>query len=125
MAVARFGEYMADEHYRLAESNYQAGDFSKCELECEKAMKLNPNHAPANALWLESQFLQGKGDCTSVCYFNEIDPEQTLIEIDHAFNRGTRSYNLGEYEVAEREFRKILEYSKWMPTGAKSVRNDR
>ena len=29
--------------------------------------------------------------------------------------RGKRDYNMGEYENAEREFRKILEFSKWMP----------
>src|SRR5438876_10244700 len=40
----------ADEHYRLAERYFQAGDFEKSALECEKAIQINGNHAPARAL---------------------------------------------------------------------------
>ena len=112
----------ADDHYQLAESYFQAAEFAKCEQECMETMKLNPDHAPAYALLLESQFLQGNGAFTFESegdgllekgYF--IHPEQTLIEIDQVFSRGYRSYIFGNYKTAEREFRRILEYSKWMP----------
>jgi type II secretory pathway component GspD/PulD (secretin) len=114
----------ADEHYRLAERYYGAGDFEKAELECEKALKLHTDHAPARALWLEVQFILGRGKATPASeeydkYMKEavVRHQQTLVEIDNAFQRGTREYNLGNYDAAEREYRRILEYSKWMPTG--------
>ncbi len=114
----------ADEHYRLAERYYQAGDFEKAELECEKALKLNTDHAPAHALWLEVQFILGRAKATPRAqeyerYRDEavVRHEQTLLEIDHAFARGTAAYNVGDYDDAERAFRKILEFAKWMPTG--------
>jgi type II secretory pathway component GspD/PulD (secretin)/tetratricopeptide (TPR) repeat protein len=114
----------ADEHYRLAERYYQAGDFEKAELECEKAIQINPNHAAAQALVTEVRFILGKGGATPASreydkYMQEaiVRHQQTLVEIDNAHARGTRHYNRGEYDAAEREFRKILEYAKWMPTG--------
>jgi Flp pilus assembly secretin CpaC/tetratricopeptide (TPR) repeat protein len=114
----------ADEHYRLAERYYQAGDFEKSTLECQKALQLTPNHAPARALYTEVQFILGQGKATPATaeydkFMSEalVRHQQLLIEIDNAFERGKRDYNLGEYEQAEREFRRILEFSKWMPTG--------
>jgi tetratricopeptide (TPR) repeat protein len=50
----------ADEHYRLAERYYQAGDFEKATLECEKALQLNSSHAPSKALFHEIQFIIGR-----------------------------------------------------------------
>ncbi len=114
----------ADEHYRLAERQYVAGDFEKATQECEKAIQLNPNHAPARALFMEVQFILGRSKATPVSeehdkYVKEalVRHQQLLVEIDQAYERGTRAYNLGEYEQAEREFRKIMEFAKWMPTG--------
>ena len=114
----------ADEHYRLAERYYQAADYEKAEIECEKAIQLNPNHAPAQALVREVRFVQGRSGATAASheygkYIEQalVRQTQTLVEIDNAFQRGTRSFNLGEYDDAEREFRKILEYAKWLPTG--------
>ncbi len=114
----------ADEHYRLAERYFQSGDFEKAELECEKALKLNPNHAPANSLCLEVRFILGRGGATPQSaeydrYMKEalVRHQQVLLEVDQAHARGTRAYNRGDYEAAEREFRTILEYAKWMPTG--------
>ena len=114
----------ADEHYRLAERYYQAGDFEKAELECEKALKLNPSHPGANALFLEVQFLLGRGKATPVSQemakYREqalVRHQQVLLEVDQAHARGVRAYNRGDYDAAEREFRTILEYAKWMPTG--------
>jgi Flp pilus assembly secretin CpaC/tetratricopeptide (TPR) repeat protein len=114
----------ADEHYRLAERYYTAGDFEKAEIECQKALQLSSNHAPARALYTEVQFILGKGKATPATqeydsFMKEalVRHQQLLIEIDNAFERGKRDYNMGEYDQAEREFRKILEYAKWMPTG--------
>jgi Flp pilus assembly secretin CpaC/tetratricopeptide (TPR) repeat protein len=114
----------ADEHYRLAERYYTAGDFEKAEVECQKALQLSSNHAPARALYTEVQFLLGKGKATPASqeydsFMKEalVRHQQLLIEIDNAFERGKRDYNMGEYDQAEREFRKILEFAKWMPTG--------
>lgn len=114
----------ADEHYRLAERYYTAGDFEKAEVECQKALQLSSNHAPARALFTEVQFILGKGKATPATqeydsFMKEalVRHQQLLIEIDNAYERGKRDYNMGEYDGAEREFRKILEFSKWMPTG--------
>ncbi len=114
----------ADEHYRLAERYYTAGDFEKATIECQKALQLSPNHAPARALFTEVQFILGQGKATPVIeeydkFMKEalVRHQQLLIEIDNAYERGKRDYNMGEYDQAEREFRKILEFSKWMPTG--------
>jgi Ca-activated chloride channel family protein len=43
--------------------------------------------------------------------------QQMLVEIDNAFAKGVRAFNRGEYDTAERDLRRILEYAKWMPTG--------
>jgi type II secretory pathway component GspD/PulD (secretin)/tetratricopeptide (TPR) repeat protein len=114
----------ADEHYRLAERYYQAGDFDKATLECEKALQLNSSHAPSKALFHEIQFIVGRAPAQATHleydkYMKEavVKHQQTLIEVDRAFEEGKRKFNLGEYDEAEREFRKILEFAKWMPTG--------
>jgi Flp pilus assembly secretin CpaC/tetratricopeptide (TPR) repeat protein len=114
----------ADEHYRLAERYFQAGDFEKSQIECKKAIELNGNHAPSRALLTEVEFILGQGKATPTTaeydkFMHEalVRHQQLLIEIDNAYERGKRSYNMGEYEQAEREFRKILEFAKWMPTG--------
>lgn len=114
----------ADEHYRLAERCFQAADFEKALLECEKALKLNPGHAPASALHLELQFILGRGKVSPSHeeYKRVLDAaivrhQSTLVELDNAVERGRRAYNLGDYEQAEREFQKIQEYGKWMPDG--------
>ncbi|HYF01278.1 MAG TPA: hypothetical protein VEJ18_20310 [Planctomycetota bacterium] len=114
----------ADEHYRLAERYYQATDFEKARLEAEKALQLNSNHAPSKALLTEINFVTGQGTATPAGqvidrYLEEalVQRQQTLVEIDNAYQRGTRSFNLGEYDDAEREFRRIIEYAKWLPTG--------
>ena len=114
----------ADEHYRLAERYFQAGDFEKAALECDKAIQINGNHAPARALKMEVEFNLGRGRVTTTSkeyddYLREalVRHQQTLVEIDNAMATGQRQYNAGDYDKAEREFRKILEYAKWMPTG--------
>ncbi|MBI2932477.1 MAG: tetratricopeptide repeat protein [Planctomycetes bacterium] len=114
----------ADEHYRMADRWYQAGDFEKAELECQKALQLNPEHAPAHALYLDVQFMLNKGQATpaseeyqKIIQQAVVRHEQTLLEIDDKFSAGVRAYNAGSYEEAEQSFRVILEYAKWLPTG--------
>src|SRR6185436_14442617 len=84
----------ADEHYRLAERYYQAGDFEKSVLECQKAIQLNANHAPAKALFTEVQFILGQGKATNTTqeydkFMKEalVRHQQLLIEIDNAYER--------------------------------------
>jgi len=114
----------ADELYRRAERLYQAGDFEKAVLETQKALQLAPSHAPARALNTEVQFILGQGQATPTTmeydkFMHEalVRHHQVLIEVDNAFERGKRDYARGDFAQADREFRKILEYSKWMPTG--------
>jgi Flp pilus assembly secretin CpaC/tetratricopeptide (TPR) repeat protein len=114
----------ADEHYRLAERYFASGDFDRAKVECQKAMQIDPSHAGANALFREVIFTKGEGPATpaSIEYKRYMDEalvrhQQTLIEIDNAYTAGTRAYNRGDYDQAERQFRRILEYAKWMPTG--------
>ncbi len=47
----------ASEHYRLAERYYQSGDFERAELECAKALRLQPGLAAAEALGSEIEFV--------------------------------------------------------------------
>jgi tetratricopeptide (TPR) repeat protein len=54
----------AAEHYHSAERYLQQGDFERTVLECKTALKLNPNHAAARTLWLETQFILGPGKAT-------------------------------------------------------------
>lgn len=104
----------ADSRYRPAERCYQAGDFEKAEVYCQKALQLDSTHAPSKALFMEVQFILGRRPVTPVdpeysgfmvnpC---RIYPEQLLVEIDAALARG-----------GERDYRKVLEFTKWLPTG--------
>src|SRR2546428_257433 len=43
--------------------------------------------------------------------------EQVILKIRTGMENGLRSYNLGNYDDAELQFRRILEYAKWLPTG--------
>lgn len=117
-------EAQADEHYKLGERYYQSGDFEKAEMEAERALRLNPDHAAAHALFLEIQFVLRRNPTTP--RGDEYDKfikqaivqhSQILAEIDEAYARGVRAYNLANYKEAGDQFRQILEYVKWMPTG--------
>ncbi|MBI4563670.1 MAG: tetratricopeptide repeat protein [Planctomycetes bacterium] len=114
----------ADEHYRLADRYYRAGEFAKAEIECQKAVGLNPNHGAAHALLLEIQFAMGKGQVTPQSFLFEkylqeaaVRQQETLLEIDNALEQGKRAFQIGNYDDADRHFRRILEYAKWLPTG--------
>ncbi len=114
----------AEEHYRLAIRYYDSGDFDKAEAECQKALSLNPNHGASHALMLEVQFALGKGRVTpqsmefeAIINMAHARQQQVIFEIRDAMDNGIRSYNLGNYDDAERHFRTILEYAKWLPTG--------
>jgi type II secretory pathway component GspD/PulD (secretin) len=119
----------AEEHYRLALRYYDSAEFDKCEAECQKALALNPEHGPSSALLIEVQFNLGKGRVTpQSAEFDEIikiaraRQQAVIFEIREALENGVRAYNLGNYDDAERHFRTILEYAKWMPTGVELER---
>ena len=106
--------------YRFAERTYQAGDFEKAEVACRRALEWDPSHAPARALFMEVQFILGRGRAFAAPYMGGpqvISHPQSLIEIDQAFARADQALGVGDAEAAGRELRKILEFAKWMPTG--------
>ncbi len=119
------GAEAADEHYRQAERYLQAGDFEKAEHASGEALRLDPGHAGANALFLENQFILGRGKATppseDMALYRQhalVRHQQVLLEVDQAQARGMRAYERGDLAGADREFRTILEYAKWMPAGA-------
>ena len=114
----------ADKLYQSAERYYTAGDFEKSEIETQKALHLAPNHAPSRALQTETQFILGKGKATPSTgeydsFMKEalVRHQQVLVEVDNAMERGRRLQAAGDLTNANREYRKVLEYAKWMPTG--------
>ena len=115
---------LTDVLYRRAERLYQAGDFERASLWCERALKMNPSHAPARALFTEVQFILGQGKATAttgeydkymICDLGVGVHAQTLVEIDHAL---ARAYRTDDTAQAALECRKVLEYVKWLPDSA-------
>ena len=114
----------ADEHYRLAERFYQAADYARAEVECDQAIRIDPSHAPAQALRIEVRFVQGKGGATANSqiygrYIEQAIPlvDHTLAAMELGIECGNRALSGDRPDEAEREFRKVLEYAKWLPTG--------
>lgn len=56
--------WSAEDQYRLAERCFQRGDFEKSRLECQRALRRNPIHAPSRALFTEVSFILGEGKAT-------------------------------------------------------------
>ncbi len=112
----------AEEHYRLALRHYDSGDFEKADAESMKALSLNPTHGASHALQLETRFALGKGRTTpqsqefeSIIHMAHARQQQVIFEVRDAMDSGIRDYNLGKYSDAERHFRTIIEYAKWLP----------
>lgn len=108
----------ADAAYARGERLYQAGDFEKASLECERALKRSPGHAPAKALFMEVQFIlgQGKGEPVGACYEKYMTSAQmtyasSFTEMDQALDRAERG------DEPEKHARRALEYAKWLPEG--------
>ncbi|HKS16787.1 MAG TPA: hypothetical protein VJU16_05705, partial [Planctomycetota bacterium] len=86
-------------------------------------------HGASHALMLEVQFALGKGRVTpqslefeAIIQMAAAKQQQVIFEIRESMDNGIRSYNLGNYDDAERHFRTILEYAKWLPTGVELER---
>jgi hypothetical protein len=99
------------------------GDFEKAMLSCDRALKIAPYHTPASALRTELSFILGAGHpipgntATGACFSNApISQPQLLVEIDKALAEGDRFAIFGDQERAERSFRKVLEFVKWIAT---------
>jgi len=110
--------------YQIAELLYELGDFEKALLQCEKALQVNPRHAPALALQMELQFILGRGIATSpstnydVCMHRSFIPTaQLLIEIERALQRADEHGAAGDSQAGMAEVRKALEFLKWMAEG--------
>jgi len=115
----------SEEHYGLALRYYDSGDFEKSESECAKALSLNPSHGASHALMLEVQFALGKGkvkpqslEFETTIQMATARQQQVIFEVREAMDKGIRDYNLGKYDDAERQFRTVIEYAKWLPSGA-------
>ncbi|HEX7898495.1 MAG TPA: hypothetical protein VF950_12090 [Planctomycetota bacterium] len=111
-----------DVRYARAERLFQAGEYEKASLWCERSLQLNPSHAPAKALLTEVQFLLGQGMATPTN--GEYDKymtgcvvrhQQVDVEIETAL---ARAYRTDDPAQGERECRKVLEYAKWLPDSA-------
>ena len=105
----------ADSLYRRAEREYQAGDFEKARTRCLTALRLRPSHAEARALRMEIDFILGEGRLAipldySVYVTKTWWSGSSLKEMDDALARAEETGD-------EREWRKILEYAKWLPDG--------
>ncbi len=114
----------ADDHYRLAERYYQAGKFDEATIECEKALRIDPSHAPSKALYHEIQFVMGRAPATPQSFEYDrfmkeaiVRHQQTLIEVDAAFEKAKRAYRRGDYTDAARELLRIQEAAKWLSAG--------
>jgi hypothetical protein len=107
----------ADEIYRRAERFYQAGDFEKSIVCCNAALRGMPSHAPTRALKTELELIlgQGKASLTPPVDYSRYMRGASLADIDAAYGRGVRAFNLGERGRAEHEFSRILDYGKWFP----------
>ena len=110
----------AEALYFSAELLYQKGDFEKAVLRCERALRRNPRHAPAKALFTELQFLLGRGQATPVTGDDDrcMHGGSTILrDIDQALDRADRHRIAGEREAGMTELRKVREYLKWWPAG--------
>jgi tetratricopeptide (TPR) repeat protein len=116
--LARWGP---QKHYRLAERYYQAGDYEKAQLQCQKALHRNPRYGPAQDLFRETQFLLGQGAAVPpydrFTHPQVVRTQQLLIEVDCAVARAERHRIAGDRDAARAELRKVLEFLKWMPAG--------
>ncbi len=54
----------ADSFYRKGEVRYQLGEFEEALEASHRALRLDPHHAPARALFTEVQFILGQGRVT-------------------------------------------------------------
>lgn len=114
--------WSADEAYRLAERFYQATDFEKAGVFTRRALRLDPSHAPAQALLIEIQYVTGRRPFppTHPGVFldkNVVEAQMMLIDVDHALARAERNLRLGRIESAALEYRSVREYLKWIPDG--------
>lgn len=103
----------ADDHYRLAEESFSAGDFQRSLEECERTLLLNPEHGAARELRREVQYLTRQPFRFSSPHDSERHT-QILVEVEESIRRGRRAYP-DSRDRAAREFRMVLEYAKWIP----------
>ena len=112
----------AEDHFRLAERYNQARDYEKAEVACRNSLRLNPAHARARelletvqivkALQVSSLDLHRRGKCNLMEMFESL----ARVEMNNFLSAADRFATEGEVDKAEMEYRKVLEYAKWMPT---------
>jgi hypothetical protein len=85
----------ANDYYRWAESICQLGDFERSLRLCENALRCDPRHAAATALWTELIFILGRGGGTAA------SPQARLSYFESMLEEGRRQLFLGQPAVAE------------------------
>lgn len=110
----------AESLYKLGKSYMEAGNFESAEKELREALKYDPNHVEAKKDLNDVLMLIGKGPVTlpdqkiDEMLRGEIVARQQLItEMEGIYSRGVKFYEMLKYDEAEREFRRIIEMSKW------------
>jgi hypothetical protein len=110
-----------DAHYRRAERYYEAGNFEGSRRACGEALRLRPDHAPARALFTEVEFILGQGETTLLGAaferFMHVQraSEDPLLDMDQSLIKAEQFVWAGELGRAAQEYRKVLEYGKWVP----------
>ena len=115
----------AEAYYRLGLSYREGGDFEKAEVELKKALENDPTHLQAKAMLQEVLMLSGKMKISieSEQFKRQMEEEhakiqQKVLEVENIYNKGIRYFESTDYENAEREFKIVIEMSKWPPTNA-------
>lgn len=105
----------ADVHYGRAEELYRVGDFERAAGECDRALQLAPDHGAARELRWEIQWMLSQ-DLAPMAPHKAPGARcgRAILEIDELLRRGHRAYP-DDPERSAREFRRVLEYAKWLP----------
>jgi hypothetical protein len=102
----------AAELYRLAESHYAAGDRVQAENLCRRSLDLDPLRAGPAALLVELSLTSGRERAPA---WPARAAGCTLLEIEATYEKGFRLWEAGRPDDAETEFRRLLEWAKWLP----------
>ena len=103
-------EPTADEHYWDAERLFQRAEFELSQLECGRALKVNPRHGAASALWLELSFIlgEGRGGSGDVARIR-------LSQFESLLDEGRTNLFFGSLTQAEDCARRALDLAEMLP----------
>jgi len=112
----------------VAENFYQSGKVAFSELRYEDAVQhletavlLDSDHKDAVELLAKTRWLMGAREDSFRVAVDLLEEEKKvelqakLVEIDHLFKQGVRSFESGEYKQALKYFNSVEERIRWMP----------